>query len=84
MKLVWVQVPVTMEGRIFCICYGLFGVPLILITVADIGKFLSEHIVWLYCSYLKLQRSVRSLLLPLTRWRRMRDEGGGGWSAGSG
>uniref|UniRef100_A0A0K0DI13 Ion_trans_2 domain-containing protein n=1 Tax=Angiostrongylus cantonensis TaxID=6313 RepID=A0A0K0DI13_ANGCA len=32
----------------FCIAYALLGVPLILITVADIGKFLSENIVWLY------------------------------------
>ncbi|VDN55130.1 unnamed protein product [Dracunculus medinensis] len=41
-------VPVTVNGRMFCIAYALFGVPLILITVADIGKFLSENIVWLY------------------------------------
>ena len=44
-------VPVTFRGRIFCIFYALFGVPLILITVADIGKFLSENIVWLYKLY---------------------------------
>ncbi|VDK60558.1 unnamed protein product [Gongylonema pulchrum] len=41
-------VPLTFQGRMFCIIYALFGVPLILITVADIGKFLSENIVWLY------------------------------------
>ncbi|VDM54975.1 unnamed protein product [Angiostrongylus costaricensis] len=41
-------VPVTWHGRMFCIAYALLGVPLILITVADIGKFLSENIVWLY------------------------------------
>ena len=50
----------------FCIFYALFGVPLILITVADIGKvfqkipsletcefvqFLSENIIWLYTRY---------------------------------
>lgn len=35
----------------FCIVYALFGVPLILITVADIGKFLSENIIWLYAKY---------------------------------
>lgn len=46
-------VPVTFKGRIFCIFYALFGVPLILITVADIGKFLSENIVWLYGLYVK-------------------------------
>uniref|UniRef100_A0A914NVB2 Potassium channel domain-containing protein n=1 Tax=Meloidogyne incognita TaxID=6306 RepID=A0A914NVB2_MELIC len=31
-------VPVTSLGRMFCIFYALFGVPLILITVTDIGK----------------------------------------------
>jgi len=35
-------------SQVFCIFYALFGVPLILITVADIGKFLSENIIWLY------------------------------------
>ncbi|GMS90622.1 hypothetical protein PENTCL1PPCAC_12797, partial [Pristionchus entomophagus] len=44
-------VPVTWQGRMFCIVYALFGVPLILITVADIGKYLSENITWLYKRY---------------------------------
>jgi hypothetical protein len=35
----------------FCIFYALLGVPLILITVADLGKFLSENIIWLYTLY---------------------------------
>ncbi len=43
----------------FCICYGLFGVPLILITVADIGKFLSEHIIWLYGKYSSAKEKIR-------------------------
>jgi hypothetical protein len=33
------QAPVTTQGRLICIFYALFGVPLILITVADLGKF---------------------------------------------
>ncbi|CAD5221909.1 unnamed protein product [Bursaphelenchus xylophilus] len=45
------QAPVTTHGRLICIFYALFGVPLILITVADIGKFLSENIIWLYTLY---------------------------------
>uniref|UniRef100_A0AC35ES39 Potassium channel domain-containing protein n=1 Tax=Panagrolaimus sp. PS1159 TaxID=55785 RepID=A0AC35ES39_9BILA len=49
-------VPVTFKGRIFCIFYALFGVPLILITVADIGKFLSENIVWLYGLYVNMRK----------------------------
>ncbi|CAD6190324.1 unnamed protein product [Caenorhabditis auriculariae] len=49
-------VPVTWHGRMFCIAYALLGVPLILITVADIGKFLSENIIWLYTRYTKLRQ----------------------------
>lgn len=50
-------VPVTFKGRIFCICYGLFGVPLILITVTDIGKFLAEHITLIYGQYVKWRQN---------------------------
>ncbi|CAJ0943248.1 unnamed protein product, partial [Mesorhabditis belari] len=46
-------VPVTLWGRMFCVLYALFGVPLILITVADIGKFMSEQISKLYERYKK-------------------------------
>ncbi|KAK6101759.1 Ion channel family protein [Brugia pahangi] len=49
-------VPVTFQGRMFCIVYALFGVPLILITVADIGKFLSENIIWLYAKYAEAKK----------------------------
>uniref|UniRef100_A0A915IER5 Potassium channel domain-containing protein n=1 Tax=Romanomermis culicivorax TaxID=13658 RepID=A0A915IER5_ROMCU len=52
-------VPVTFEGRVFCICYGLLGVPLILITVTDIGKFLAEHITSTYGSYAQWRRRLR-------------------------
>ncbi|CAB3403355.1 unnamed protein product [Caenorhabditis bovis] len=48
-------VPVTWHGKMFCIAYALLGVPLILITVADIGKFLSENIIWLYTRYTKIR-----------------------------
>uniref|UniRef100_A0A2K6WHJ1 Potassium channel domain-containing protein n=1 Tax=Onchocerca volvulus TaxID=6282 RepID=A0A2K6WHJ1_ONCVO len=49
-------VPLTVQGRMFCIIYALFGVPLILITVADMGKFLSENIVWLYAKYAQAKK----------------------------
>ncbi|KAI1731692.1 ion channel domain-containing protein [Ditylenchus destructor] len=52
-------VPVTVSGRMFCIFYALFGVPLILITVADIGKFLSENIIWLYSMYVQAKKRLR-------------------------
>lgn len=33
--------PRTLEGRISCLLYALFGIPLILVTIADMGRFLS-------------------------------------------
>uniref|UniRef100_A0A915N4W8 Potassium channel domain-containing protein n=1 Tax=Meloidogyne javanica TaxID=6303 RepID=A0A915N4W8_MELJA len=49
-------VPVTRIGRIACISFSLFGIPLTLVTIADLGKFLSEHLVWLYGKWLRLKR----------------------------
>uniref|UniRef100_A0A914C688 Potassium channel domain-containing protein n=1 Tax=Acrobeloides nanus TaxID=290746 RepID=A0A914C688_9BILA len=36
--------PVTIEGRIFCMIYGVIGVPLALLTMADVGLFLNKLI----------------------------------------
>ncbi|VBB29262.1 unnamed protein product [Acanthocheilonema viteae] len=41
-------VPRTNEGRIACLMYALLGIPLILVTIADIGRFLSAGIVWIH------------------------------------
>ncbi|CAJ0566590.1 unnamed protein product, partial [Mesorhabditis spiculigera] len=52
-------VPTTMVGRICCICYALIGIPLLLVTIADIGKFLSEFLSFLYKSYRAFKRKIR-------------------------
>ncbi|VDK45022.1 unnamed protein product [Anisakis simplex] len=35
-------VPSTTQGQVVCIIYGIFGIPLMLITVADAGKFIGD------------------------------------------
>ena len=37
--------PTTDPGRIFTVFFGLIGIPLMFITAADIGKFLSEIVI---------------------------------------
>ncbi|KRX25213.1 TWiK family of potassium channels protein 7 [Trichinella nelsoni] len=37
--------PVTMNGRVFCIIYGLFGIPLVMITIANTGRFMFDGMV---------------------------------------
>uniref|UniRef100_A0AC35U6D0 RING-type domain-containing protein n=1 Tax=Rhabditophanes sp. KR3021 TaxID=114890 RepID=A0AC35U6D0_9BILA len=34
--------PKSFGGRLFCIFYGLFGIPFTLLAIADLGKFISE------------------------------------------
>lgn len=51
-------VPATTQGRVACIIFALFGIPLLLVTIADIGKFLSEFLSFLYRSYRAFKRKV--------------------------
>uniref|UniRef100_A0A915K464 Potassium channel domain-containing protein n=1 Tax=Romanomermis culicivorax TaxID=13658 RepID=A0A915K464_ROMCU len=41
-------VPSTFWGKTFCIFYALIGIPLTLVTTADIGKFMATFIIWLH------------------------------------
>ncbi|WKY16714.1 hypothetical protein Q1695_001383 [Nippostrongylus brasiliensis] len=51
-------VPTTTYGRVACIIFALFGIPLLLVTIADIGKFLSEFLSFLYKSYRAFKRKL--------------------------
>lgn len=46
--------PLTDLGRIFTVIYGLLGIPLMFITAADIGKFLSDLVIRGYAKFLAL------------------------------
>ncbi|KAK6037634.1 Ion channel [Cooperia oncophora] len=59
-------VPATSSGRIACVVFALFGAPLAIITIGDLGKFLSECTIWLY----KEMKKARAFLYA--RWRRFR------------
>ncbi|XP_019646288.1 PREDICTED: potassium channel subfamily K member 16-like [Branchiostoma belcheri] len=36
------QTPATVAGRVFCIFYAIFGIPILLLTLADIGELLAR------------------------------------------
>ncbi|KAE9553157.1 hypothetical protein FO519_003636 [Halicephalobus sp. NKZ332] len=48
--------PVTFPGRLFCIFYGLVGIPLTLLTIADIGMFLSRIVKQIVVEIQKIQK----------------------------
>ncbi|KAI1694914.1 ion channel domain-containing protein [Ditylenchus destructor] len=52
----------TDAGRIFTMLYGLLGIPLMFITAADIGKFLSGWVIRTYCMILNFSRWISALI----------------------
>lgn len=54
--------PSTNAGRIFTVFYGLLGIPLMFITAADIGKFLSDLVIRFYGRLLAITTWIASIL----------------------
>jgi hypothetical protein len=50
---------VTTEGRVACVIFALFGAPLAIIAIGDMGKFLSECTIWLYKRLKHLRNVIR-------------------------
>ncbi|KAI3415866.1 hypothetical protein GPALN_005436 [Globodera pallida] len=50
-------VPLTIQGRISCLLYALFGIPLILVTIADMGRFLSNVCIWVDKRLFQMRKS---------------------------
>ncbi|CAI5453999.1 unnamed protein product [Caenorhabditis angaria] len=54
--------PATDPGRIFTVFFGLIGIPLMFITAADIGKFLSEIVIRTYAKLLAMWKMIANLV----------------------
>uniref|UniRef100_A0A7E4VZD4 TWiK family of potassium channels protein 7 n=1 Tax=Panagrellus redivivus TaxID=6233 RepID=A0A7E4VZD4_PANRE len=52
-------VPVTVSGKIACVIFALIGAPLAIITIGDLGKFLSECTIWFYTTLQKFTKRVK-------------------------
>jgi hypothetical protein len=58
---------IALVGRLFCILYISAGIPLYLITMADLAKFCTEFMNRSYTEYLKLKHHLK---MRWKRWRR--------------
>uniref|UniRef100_A0A1I7TFE4 Ion_trans_2 domain-containing protein n=2 Tax=Caenorhabditis tropicalis TaxID=1561998 RepID=A0A1I7TFE4_9PELO len=61
-------VPRTDEGRVAIIFYALLGIPLILVTIADIGRFLATYIIKLHHGYMAVMSFITNSCLKCIKW----------------
>lgn len=53
-------VPVTVSGKIACVIFALIGAPLAIITIGDLGKFLSECTIWFYTKMKEHKKRIKN------------------------
>ncbi|KAI6171137.1 TWiK family of potassium channels protein 7 [Aphelenchoides bicaudatus] len=73
-------VPITPTGRVFCIGFALVGIPLLLVTIADIGQFLSEFLNYLHQAIRSFEQKVRKQSRRISHFRRDRTQSQSGRS----
>uniref|UniRef100_A0A158R4B5 Uncoordinated protein 58 n=1 Tax=Syphacia muris TaxID=451379 RepID=A0A158R4B5_9BILA len=49
-------------GKVFSVCFALVGIPLMFITAADIGKFLSDTLLRFVSNWRRMVRKLKSLI----------------------
>ncbi|CAI5443864.1 unnamed protein product [Caenorhabditis angaria] len=58
-------IPISTHGQIFCMCYAIFGIPLTLITIADVAKFVADILIMDPTEDIKTGRQFLVLILLL-------------------
>ncbi|KAE9553497.1 hypothetical protein FO519_003289 [Halicephalobus sp. NKZ332] len=65
--------PRTFSGRLFCILYGLIGIPFTLLAIADLGKFISEVIDSWEKTYKQFWKNIKKKYQKLIRKNQMKN-----------
>lgn len=60
------EAPTSTVGRLVCMVFVFFGLPLLLITIADLAKFCSWGVTRSYLEFLKLEQRIRR---RIQKWR---------------
>ncbi|VDK86757.1 unnamed protein product [Onchocerca ochengi] len=70
----------TDSGKIFAVAFALIGIPLMFITAADIGKFLSETLLRFVSNWNKISHKIKQILFRKRYMRRKSSQSTSGHS----